>query len=237
MLKTSGNTESLTRLGEGVVGVAGDSRARCNISKLDRSELNGDEVDGNKVDGGEIEVDEVGKKVQKTSKSKNLSKSKKAVGSSDFLTLRAKLAFTKLRQVFLKAPILHHFDSERHIWIKTDVSGYAIGGVLSQLTLDDSSQWHPVIFFYHKMIPAETRYKTHDVEFLAIIEVFQTWGHYVEGSQHEVFMLTNHNNLQQFIDMKSLSSRQVRWAQELSYYHFQIDYCQGKANGAANTLS
>ena len=36
---------------------------------------------------------------------------------------------------------------------------------------------------------------------------------------------------------KSLSSRQVRWAQELFRYHFQIDYCLGKANGAAAALS
>ena len=37
--------------------------------------------------------------------------------------------------------------------------------------------------------------------------------------------------------MKSLSSRQVRWAQELFRYHFQIDYRQGKANRAADVLS
>ena len=39
------------------------------------------------------------------------------------------------------------------------------------------------------------------------------------------------------MDTKSLSSRQVRWAQELSRYHFRINYRQGKANGAINTLS
>ena len=50
-------------------------------------------------------------------------------------------------------------------------------------------------------------------------------------------MLTDHNNLRQLIDTKSLSFCQVRWAQELSRYHFQIDYCQGKANGAADALS
>ena len=50
-------------------------------------------------------------------------------------------------------------------------------------------------------------------------------------------MLTNHNNLRRFMDTKSLSSRQVRWAQELSRYHFRIDYRQGKANGAADALS
>ena len=39
------------------------------------------------------------------------------------------------------------------------------------------------------------------------------------------------------MDTKNLSSRQVRWAQELFCYHFRIDYRQGKANGAADTLS
>ena len=87
------------------------------------------------------------------------------------------------------------------------------------------------------MIPAETRYETHDGELLAIVEAFKTWSHYLEGCKHEVLVLTDHNNLQRFIDTKSLSSIQVRWAQELSRYHFQIDYRQGKANGAADTLS
>ena len=39
------------------------------------------------------------------------------------------------------------------------------------------------------------------------------------------------------MNTKSLSSKQIRWAQELSCYHFQIDYRQGKANGAADALS
>ena len=39
------------------------------------------------------------------------------------------------------------------------------------------------------------------------------------------------------MDTKSLSSRQVCWAQELLQYHYQIDYRQGKANAAANALS
>ena len=38
------------------------------------------------------------------------------------------------------------------------------------------------------------------------------------------------------MDTKSLSSQQVRWAQELFQYHFQIDYRQDKANAATNAL-
>ena len=39
------------------------------------------------------------------------------------------------------------------------------------------------------------------------------------------------------MDTKNLSSRQVRWAQELFRYHFWIDYRQSKANAAADALS
>ena len=39
------------------------------------------------------------------------------------------------------------------------------------------------------------------------------------------------------MDIKSLSSCQVRWAKELFQYYFPIDYCQEKANRAADTLS
>ncbi len=195
------------------------------------------------------------------SKKPKLTKSKKsdlvkATSETDFLTLEAKKAFIHLRKAFIKAPILMHFDPKCHIYIETNALGYAIGGVLSQMTSDQYSsghvthedpnsdfpkseigQWHPVAFFSRKMIPAETRYKTYDQELLAIVEAFKTWRHYLEGCKYEVLVLTNHNNLRRFMDTKSLSFCQVRWAQELSRYHFRIDYRQGKANATADALS
>ncbi len=141
-----------------------------------------------------------------------------------FLTSESKKAFTKLRQAFVEAPIRNYFDLERHIQIETDASGYAISRILSQLTSYDSGRWHPVVLFSRKMILAETRYKTHNGELLAIVKAFKTGSHYLENFKHEVLVFTDHNNLQRFIDMKNLSSRQVRLAQELSRYHFRIDY-------------
>ena len=87
------------------------------------------------------------------------------------------------------------------------------------------------------MIPVKIWYETHNAKLLAIVEAFKTWRHYLKGCKHEVLVLTDHNNLYRFMDMKSLSFRQVRWAQKLSRYHFQIDYCQSKANAAADALS
>ena len=115
------------------------------------------------------------------SKFKKLSKFKKT-GRSDFLTFEAKIAFIKLRKIFVKAPILYHFDLECHIRVEIDVLGYAIVGVLSQLTLDDLDQWHPVAFFSQKIIPPGIRYETHNDELLAIVEAFKTWRYYLERS-------------------------------------------------------
>ena len=151
------------------------------------------------------------------------------VGPS-FITPEARSAFNRIRLAFTKAPILRHFYPECHIWIETDALSYAIGGVLSQLASGSSldevvtkanfGQWHSVAFFSRNIIPTEPQYKTHDGEFLSIIEAFKTWRHYLEGFKHKVLVLTDHNNLRQFMDTKSFSSKQIRWAQELSRYQF-----------------
>ncbi len=219
------------------------------------------EETGSEVESGGIKIGGVelvkGKKLKNLAKAKTLKFLKVTLPGTApearlFLTPKARLAFTRLRQAFTEAPILHHFDPERHIRIETDASGYAIGGMFSQLTSDhfpsesyenfsskssDVGQWHPVAFFSRKMIPTETRYETHNQELLAIVEIFKTWRHYLEGWKYEVLVLTDYNNLRRFMDTKSLSSKQARWAQELSRYHFWIDYCQGKVNAAADALS
>ena len=199
------------------------------LEKVDDGE-SGDSVNG---DGIKIAKKSGKSKGQKISKSQKSSKSEKNPSKSgdspnfgatesgaSFLTPKARSPFNRLWLAFTKAPILCHFNPECHIWIKIDALGYTIGGMLSQLTSGTSSdgvvtkanlgQWYSVTFFSRKMIPAETWYKTHNSELLAIIEVFKTWCHYLEGCKHEVLVLTDHNNLRHFMDMKSLSSRQVR---------------------------
>ena len=86
------------------------------------------------------------------------------------------------------------------------------------------------------MISTEIKYETHNSKLRTIIEAFKTSKYHLEESQYEVLVFTDHNNLRWFMNTKSLSSKQVCWAQELSYYHFWVDYCQGKANRATNAL-
>ena len=111
----------------------------------------------------------------------NTKKGVKAARGSDYLTPATKKAFNHLRHAFIQVPIFQYFDPEWHIRIETLASDYAISGVLSELTLDNSGQWHPMAYYLQKMIPAKTWYKVHNGEFWTIVEVFKTCRHYLEG--------------------------------------------------------
>ena len=65
------------------------------------------------------------------------------------------------------------------------------------------------------MFPVETWYKVHNNELLAIVLVFKTWRYYLISCKHKVLIFTDHNNLHRFMDKKSLSFKQIRWAQKL----------------------
>ena len=139
----------------------------------------------------------------------NSKKGVKAARGFDYLTPATKKTFNYLRHAFTQVFIVKHFNAEQHIRIETDVWGYAVCGILSWLTLDNLGPWHPVAYYSQKMIPAKTWYQTHNDEFLAIVEAFKTWRHYLKTCKHEVVVLIEHNNLWQIIDTKSLSSPQV----------------------------
>ena len=77
-------------------------------------------------------------KGSKNNKSENLTRipNIRATREFTFLTSGAKEAFNYLRQVFIKAVILQNLDLESSIQIETNASSYAIGRVLSQLSLN-----------------------------------------------------------------------------------------------------
>ena len=68
------------------------------------------------------------------------------------------------------------------------------------------SHGYPVAFFSQKMISIETKYNTYNDELLAIVKVFKTWHYDLKGCKHEVFVLTDHNNLRYFKNTKTISS-------------------------------
>ena len=132
---------------------------------------------------------------------------------------------------FCEEFVLQHFNLSKPIRLETDASGKGIGGVLCQQDMEMNG--HPVAYYWRKMLPAERNYETHDAELLAIVESFKTWRHYLEGADHTILVLTDHNNLKKLMETTRLSGRQIRWAQELLRYDSKIDYHLGTTNPAA----
>ena len=105
-------------------------------------------------------------------------------------------AFDQLRTRFCQAPILVHFQSDRHTVLETDACDYALGAVLSQECSDD--RLHPVAFHSRKFKPAEINYDIQDKEMLAIVAALKEWEHMLKSCQEEFTVFTDHKNLEYF---------------------------------------
>src|SRR5436853_528475 len=139
-----------------------------------------------------------------------------------------------LVEAFTTAPVLKHFDPNLPAIVETDASDFALGAILSQY---HGEILHPVAFHSRKFVPAEINYDTHDKELLAIVDCFKRWRRYLEGVNHQVTVISDHNNLEYFATTKVLNRRQARWAQELAGYDFKIYFRPGRENEKADYLS
>ena len=109
------------------------------------------------------------------------------------------------------------------MWLETDASRYAIGGVLSQQQEDNS--WRPIAYLSKAMNETERNYKIYDQELLAVMEGLKQWRQYLIGSdQFEIW--TDHKNLGYFKKPQKLNCRQAWWMTELQEYNFQLVHKQ-----------
>ena len=87
-----------------------------------------------------------------------------------------------------------------------------------------NAQWHSVIFWLRKLNSAKTHYETYNQELLIIMKTFKHWWHYLKNSHYLIKILMNHNNLQEFMNVKSLNRRQIHWVMRLTTYDFIITH-------------
>ena len=160
---------------------------------------------------------------------------KKRTRYNDFIwSDKCQSAFEELKQAFVNAPILAHYDPTLETWVETDASDSVIAGVLSQM---HNGVLRPVAYFSQKLTPAECNYMIYDKELLAIIKSFEAWRPELAGCDKEIKILTDHRNLEYFMATKDLNRRQIRWAEFLSEFGFKIMYRPGKQGGKPDALT
>ena len=87
------------------------------------------------------------------------------------------------------------------------------------------------------MIPLELNYDIYDKELLGIVAVLKEWRVFLQGTLEPFMVKTDYKNLTGFLTIKELNRRQVRWAEMLSEYHFEIKYVKGPDNVRVDALS
>jgi len=88
-----------------------------------------------------------------------------------------------------------------------DMSGHAIGGVLSQ---EQDRKWKPIAFLSRTIQPAERNYKIYNKELLAIVETLTKWRQYLLDALETFKIWTDHKNLKYFQEPHKLNGRQAR---------------------------
>ena len=146
-------------------------------------------------------------------------------------------AFTSLKDLASKAPVLRHFDPSLTTVLRCDASSHGIGAVLLQT--DDprvslfSDELHPVAYFSEKFNETQQRWPPIEQECYSIFRSVNHWAHYLSGIN---FILQNdHRNLVWM--RKSVNAKVQRWFASLIDFRMSIAHIPGKINLMADMLS
>jgi hypothetical protein len=151
-------------------------------------------------------------------------------------TEKCQEAFDTLKKALINAPVLKYFSYGRKHMLETDASDGVTAAVLSEQD-PETEAWHPVAFYSKTMAPAECNYPIHDKELLAIIRAFEEWRAELIGEEDKLGVYSDHKALEYFMSTKQLSARQVRWAEYLSQFFFEVRFRAGKKNERADALT
>lgn len=141
-------------------------------------------------------------------------------------------AFDYFKSVLLNPPILQFPDFSKQFIITCDASKVALSGVLSQGPIGEDL---PIAFTSRKLTDAETRYSVSEQEIASVLFSITTFRCYIFGTKFLVY--SDNKALQYLFQVKSPSSRLMRWKIALAGYDFQIMHIKGKSNKVADCLS
>ncbi|KAI6622526.1 hypothetical protein MCOR07_011848 [Pyricularia oryzae] len=144
-------------------------------------------------------------------------------------------AFEALKHAFLQTPILAQWDDAKDTRMETDCSGAALGGCLSQKGTD--GLWRPVAFHSAKLTDAQKNYTIHDKELLAVIACLKAWDAELRSVRRPFLILTDHKTLEYFSKPREVSERQMRWAETLSKFNYNLRFRPGRLAGVPDALS
>lgn len=96
---------------------------------------------------------------------------------------------------------------------------------------------HPVSFMSSKFTIYQRHYPTIEKQTLALLMALEKFAVYLDNSEEEIVVYSDHNPLQFVNRMKNKNQRLSRWCLALQPYNLKILHIKGKENVLADMLS
>jgi len=141
-------------------------------------------------------------------------------------------AFQELREPLMKEPLLVYPDLTQPFILDTDASGFALGGVLSQVR---DGRERVIAYSSKTLSRTERNYCTTKRELLGVVSMIHHFRPYLWG---RTFTLrTDHAPLKWLLNFKDAEGMVARWAARIAHYNFELIHREGKKHGNADGLS
>jgi len=148
------------------------------------------------------------------------------------------LAFNKIKELLVSAPMLRPPDLTKQFYLWTDASSKGFGAVLEQF--GDDGKRHPIAYASRQTNTAEAKYAPTEFEVAALVYAVEHFEVYLLGNQTTVY--TDHQALvSAFLShMKSQTKGMLtRWYLRISRFlpTLKVEYKPGATNVVADALS
>jgi len=147
---------------------------------------------------------------------------------------KASQSVRELKMAITRYPVLRQFDPLRRIYICTDASGIAVGGVLFQYYGDRPCA---IAYCSRRLNDAEKNYSVQEQECLGVKFTVDKFRHFLLATPFVIKCLSDHHSLQFLKKGKETGGRIARWALALSEYEYEIHYIPGTKNVVGDALS
>jgi hypothetical protein len=147
-------------------------------------------------------------------------------------TNECQLAFETLKLNLIENATLKLPDFDKTFHLETDSSGFAVGGVLSQL---DGKFPRPVAYFSKQLTKVESRRSTTHREILAIFHALKHFQVYLRDRSFT--LTTDHSAILQFHKLTDSTGQMMRLLMFIQGFDFTIHYKAGSKLIPSDTLS
>jgi len=157
---------------------------------------------------------------------------------------RQERAFTQIKQILSKEPILKLPDLDRPFVVQSDASNETLGACLLQeydgiiiiiIIILLLSIKHPVMYASKQLLPPEQNYSVGEREPLAIIWAVNKFHRFLY--RRHFVLECDHRPLKYLQTTHSKNPRLMNWSLALQPYHYTVHYIKGSQNVVADYLS